>query len=894
MYLRFVLYLFLLLAVLAPPLWGATPVISQNGAPAFNAGSDSLSLTADSAIINTYQVHSDSLYLKMIDPNTIDSLTKTKKPYLDHPIHYRSSDSISFSQSEQMGRFYRNGSIEYGDINLAADTIHLDMAKKTIYAWAGADSVGADYGAPKFSQGSDAFDTKKMSYNFDTKRGAIQNIKSTQGEAIVHATLAKRYESGHIHMADGKITTCTADNPHFYLHTNKVKVMPGNKVVFGFSYMVLEDVPLPIFLPFGLIPNSNKKAVNGLIPPGFGVETTRGMYLTDGGYYFEYDDKIDGTITADIYTQGTWGLKLDTRYKVRYRYNGTANIRFYTNVTGEKGINQTKNKQYSINWTHNQDPKANPYRSFSASVNYSTTEFDKTFNYTNAQALFTTTKASSISYRKSWPNSPFRLTANLNHSQSSTDQMMRLSLPIMSFSMDKVYPFRPKESVGKPKWYQDFGITYSANLQNTLSGKENEIFGSESLRKMNNGFSHSIPLSLNLKVLRIFNFNPVVNYRGVLYSQKIHRWYDSEFVNPTSGAIGKTVTDTIKGLIYGHTASPSLAISATPKFYLTFLFNNKQAKIQALRYVLSPSVTFRYIPDLNGIMPNYYETYIDDKGREVRYSIFETGPYGTPSLPGRSGTISIALNNNLEMKVRDTRSDSTGSRKVKLFERLNFSTGYNLFADSMKWSMINVNGAISLLPKLSFDFRGTLDPYVLNDNGNRYNTLEINKNGRIGRLTNLGFSTSYNFSSTAGGGGKGNPGPETASGSTPPQLMNPNLKDFSYFNVPWSLNIGYDFNLSKPRFKSTIMQTITLSGSITPTPKWQITFSSGYDIKAKEVTHTNFSITRDLHCWQMSMNFSPFGIYKFYMFRINVKASILQDLKYESRKDRRDFTDWGM
>ena len=896
MYLRTAKYLFIFLTIGITPLQGAW--FADGGTQPEGAYPALLSLE-DSA----YTVHSDSLALKAVAAQGDSAALKAQEPLferkmkdtLEYPIHYKASDSISFSQSEQFGRFYRDGSIEYGTMTLTADTIHLDMQTSTVFAWAGADSAGGVYGAPKFSQGSETFDTRKMSYNFGTRRGVIQNITSTQGEAVIHAEQAKRFETGHVHMINGQLTTCTAECPHFYLHTNKVKVMPENKIIFGFSHLVLEEVPLPVFLPFGLIPNTKKKAVDGLIPPGFGVESTRGMYLTDGGYYFEYNDQIDGTITADIYTQGTWGLKLNTRYNVRYRYNGSADIRYYTNVTGEKGINRTKSKQYSISISHNQDPKANPYRTFSASINYSTTEYDKTFNYTNSRALFTTTKTSSISYRKSWPNSPFRLTANLNHNQSSTDEIMHLSLPVMSFTMDKQYPFRRKEAVGKTRWYEDFGITYSANLLNTIAAKENELFSSQSISKMNSGFSHSIPLSLNLKVLRFININPSVNYKGVLYSRKIHRWYDADYVHPLTGANGRVVTDTIKGLVYGHSASPSLTISAMPKFYLTLTSRKASAHFHALRYVLSPAVSFNFIPDMKGVMPNYYETYTDANGREIRYSIFENGAYGTPSLPGRSGTISIGVNNNLELKIKDTKADSTGTRKVKVFERLNFSTGYNVFADSMNWSMISFNAGINLLPKLSFDFRGTLDPYALDKNGNRNNTTEWKANGRIGRLTNLGFSTSYQFGSLAGGGGPTQG--EQGQSSEPVQPSSPaqsDKKPFSYFHVPWSVSIGYDFSYSKPRLRSSIMQTITLTGNIAPTPKWQVNFSSGYDIKAKEITHTSMSITRDLHCWQMSIHFSPFGAYKFYMFQINVRASILQDLKYETRKDRRDFTDWNM
>ena len=827
---------------------------------------------------------------------------RKKKSGFDEIIDYKASDSISFSLTRQSAVFYHESDIKYGDVSVTADTVRMELDKKTIHAWGGVDSLGNVVGEPVFMQGGESFNTQSFSYNYETKRGTIRALKTQQGESYLHAEQSKRFENGDIHMINGKITTCNADQPHFHLFTKKAKSMPGNKIVFGFSYLVMEDVPLPLFLPFGLVPDSEKRSVAGLIPPSFGIETTRGMYLTNGGYYHPFGDVADVQLTGDYYTGGTWGLNLSSRYILRYRFSGNLRLRYYVNVTGEKGINESKGVDYSITWSHTQDAKANPYRSFSANVNFSTSKFEQNQNYTNASALMTNTKASSISYRKNWPNSPFHLTVNANHSQNSNTEMVNLTLPSATFSMDRIYPFKRKVAVGTAKWYENIGITYNAEMKNSLSAKEKELFDEKSLDRMQNGFSHTIPLSINFKVLKLFNVTPSLNYKGVMYTHKVEKYID---MREDSETHGKVLTDTIKGLVYAHAINPSMSVSFTPKFYLTGTMKNQNAKLQAVRYVLAPSVTMNYTPDMSSIMPNYYRTYQDSTGRVYTYSIFEGGIYGTPSFAKQNGNISIALNNNLEMKVRASRDTTAELRKVKLFERLALNTSYNMFADSMNWSNISVSTSFRVSEKIRLDVRGTLDPYCINENGQRYNRMEIAENHRLGRLTSASFGTSYTLSSemlrrkdssTPASSGTNTGGTDGQTSQPTPRTPADKANEdgpYNYFNVPWSLSFNYNFNYSKSgNRKAAITQSLSFNGNIKLTEKWNTSFSSGYDFEAHEITHTSFNLTRDLHCWQMTMSFSPFGIYKYYAFKINVNSSILRDLKYDQKKDRREYETW--
>jgi lipopolysaccharide assembly outer membrane protein LptD (OstA) len=826
--------------------------------------------------------------LKMLAPAPPDSLQALSgadsvgvaKPKREPPfktrIKYKATDSVKFRIADQKAFLYRDGEVIYGNTELKeAYKIEFDMSAKMVHAEYGLDSVGNKIGLPVFKQGNDEpFVAQSLSYNFDNGIGTIHEMKTKQGEGYMHATKSKRFADGHINMAGGKYTTCDADHPHFFLALKKAKVIPGDQVVFGPAHMVLLDVPLPLALPFGFFPQNNKTAVSGILPPTIGMEVSRGLSLIDGGYYFAFSDHLDATIKGDIYTTGTWKANMASRYLKRYKYSGNMTFNYGKTVSGEKGLDRESTKQYSIQWTHTQDPKSNPNQNFSASVNYSSTSYDKEFNYTNPSMLYQNTKNSSISYRKAWPNSPFRLTANFNHSQSSGTEEIQFAFPTIAFSMDRIYPFRPKESSGKAKWYEDITLQYDANLKNTLTGKEGDLFSDRNIRTMKNGFQHKIPFSVNFKALKFINITPSLNYNGVLYSSRIQKHYLSDSIS-ASGQRGVLTTDTIYGLSYAHSLSPNLSISANPKFYLMNVYG-PNSKVEAIRTVISPTAGISYIPDI-GKLFNYYETYVDNAGKEQKYSRYDGSVYGTPTAPGQSGSVSVGLNGNVEAKLRSDKDTTGVSKKVKILDRIDARSSYNIFADSMKWSNVALS-ASTTIAGIQLTMSGTVDPYKLTPAGSRIDHFGP-------RLTNVTFNTGITLPLQKD---KKSEKTDDKTGKKEPK------EDYGYFDVPWNLSVSYSLGYSKPQFDGKITQNLNFSGSVTLTKNWSLNFQSAYDFDAKKISYMTANVQRDLHCWTMSINFAPFGQAKYFFFQINVKSGTLRDLKYEKRKSQSDFaiTPW--
>ena len=855
MFLKSFLYLFVLFALVN------TVSVQAQDVPV----TDSLAMAMVPDSIATGTVVNDTL---AVDTTVV--VAKREPPFKTR-IKYKATDSVKFKIQAQRAYMYKEAQINYEDIELKTFKAEFDMASKIVYAKGGRDSLDHYMEAPVFKQGGSEYDADSMSYNFESKKAIIHTIKTQQGEGYLHATKAKRYADGHIDMGGGKYTTCDADHPHFYLALSKAKVIPGDQTVFGPAHMVLLDIPLPLILPFGFFPQTNKTAVSGLIPPSIGMEVSRGLSLTNGGYYFAFNDHLDAQIQGDIYSTGTWRSTLTTRYMKRYKFSGNLNLNYGVTITGEKGLDRSKTKQYSVQWSHTQDAKANPNHNFSASVNYSSSSYDKEFNYTNQNAVYSNSKNSSISFTQKWPNSPFNFSTNMRINQTSTNGMVNIDFPNFTFGMTRIYPFRPKESVGKAKWYEDIALQYDASMQNTLTGHEDDLFNDKNIKNMRNGFQHKVPFSVNFKALKFFNITPSLNYSGALFTSQIKETYDADLTMGTQR--GVLITDTIHKLSYAHALSPSLSISANPKFYLMNRYG-PNSKVEAIRTVISPTVGISYIPDLSSLF-NYYDEYMDGNGRVQKYSIYRGQPISTPSAPGQSGSISVGINGNVEMKVRSDK-DSTGlSRKVKLLNNISATSSYNMFADSLNWSNINLS-ANTTIRGINLTMSGRVDPYKLNTEGRA-----INQFGP--RLTSMSFNTGITLPMD-----KNDQKKETK------ETKEETTQDsYSYFDIPWNVSINYGLTYSKPGFTGNITQTLSFSGNVTLTPKWTINFSSSYDFQAKAIANAMVSIQRDLHCWQMSMNFSPFGVYKYYNFQINVKSSTLRDLKYEKRKSANDFSRTG-
>jgi hypothetical protein len=808
---------------------------------------------------------------------------------IETPINYNSEDSLRFDVKDRKVYLYGQAIVNYEKIVLEADYIVLDTKNNVVMATGWPDSTGTMAGRPHFKDGAEEFDADTLEYNFKTRKGIIKGIVTEEQGGYLHSVRTKKHANSEIHVKSGKYTTCNAEHPHFYIALTKAKVIPDDKIVSGPAYLVVEDLPLPLILPFGFFPNQKGRA-SGVLIPDYGEEKNRGFFFRNGGYYFALSDYADLAIRGDIYTNGTYGLRLSSRYKKRYKFTGNLNARYYKNVSGEQGLpNYRSSSDYSITWSHSQDPKSNPGASFSGNVNMSSSSFDQNHARTSNSYL-TNTKTSSISYSRRWEGTPFNFSASMNHSQNSRNETVSLNLPRANFNMSRIYPLKPKNQVGETKWYQNIELSYQAKMDNRINTTDEKFLTSDMFDEMKNGFQHSIPLSTVFRPFNNFSISPQVRYSGVLYSRSIERsWEDNQ-----------VVTDTIKGISYAHALVPSISFGLTPKIYGMFLPRNPDSKIIAVRHVMSPAISMSLVPDMSEITPSYYREYqADTTGRIREYSMYESEIYSTPSLPGRSGSISFSLNNNIEMKLRNLEDTTKDARKVKIIDRFNFSTNYNMFADSLNLAPVIFRGSTKLFKKVSLSFGGAFDPYAINENGTRINTFEIKQTGNLFRVTRLNMSVNASFSSKAGGGG-GSAAPSrsapagirpegggTGLGSDAMGQDEEIIEELGYtdFNVPWSFSFRYNFNWSKRGItEPNITQTLNFNGNVSLTAKWKIGFNSGWDFKIKKLTYTSVNISRDLHCWQMRFSWIPLGSRQSYSFTISAKSSILSDLKYEKRK----------
>lgn len=799
--------------------------------------------------------------------DTIRNDSAQSKPLFNDLIKYDADDSVRFSIQEKKVYLYGNGFVKYLSTELRADYIELDMDKKLAMATGVPDSIGKLKGTPKFKDGGQEFESTELHYNFDTKKGYVTEIITQEGEGYVQGKTTKKMSDSVYCVKHGMYTTCDEhDHPHFGLNMSKAKMIKDKKIFVGFTNLELEGIPLPIFIPFGFFPIT-KKATSGIIMPTYGEERMRGFNLRGGGYYIYINDYIDMNITGDIYTNGSWGLQYATQYRKRYKFNGNLNFTISKNYVSEKGLpDYQESSDWSVRWTHTQDGKANPYSSFSASVDMSSAN-NNYYNANTVDGIANQRKQSSISWSKKWPESPFSLSGSFNHSQNSRDTSIAITLPNLSLRMTQIYPFRKKGKSGEMKWYDNIGVSYSAELRNSIQTKEDKLFKSSFERDWSNGFKHNIPISLQFKIAKDVTFTPSLNYNGYLNLKTIEKIW----IPDTSADGGQYIVRDVPGLNYSHDYSASGSIGYTPTIYGMFMFK-PGCKVVAIRHMIRPSISVSYTPAIKPL-GNYKKSYFDGE-KEVEYDIHEGLTYRPNTSGGKqSGSISFSLDNNIEMKVRNDK-DTTGDeefKKVKLLESFRLSTSYNLFADSMNFSNISISARTKILNnKVDLNFSGTIDPYAIDTNNIRYNKYH----GKLGRLTNATISTNFSFSADNG-----------QNKEKKNDLVGGFYDDYVDFDVPWNINISYNFSYSRPNpYRSpTISQIINFSGDLSLTPKWKLTFQSGYDIKNKEVTSTSFSVTRDLHCWEMTFNCMPFGQHQSYNFEIHVRSSLLRDLKLTKR-----------
>ena len=818
---------------------------------------------------------------------------------IEEIINGKNTDSLFYDVRNKRVYIYNQGDVQYGNMGLKADYMQIDMDKKEIYAHGKPDSVDGKLSQthPVFSEGGSSYTMDTITYNFDSKKAFIQGVATQEGDGWLVGGQIKKMPDNSINIRSGKYTTCDhTDHPHFYLAMTKAKVIPGKKIITGPAYLVMEDVPLYFAcIPEGFFP-INLGPKSGLLMPSFGEDGARGFYVRGLGYYFILSKHIDLALTGGIYTLGSWEVNASSRYVKRYKYSGRVNFDFSSVKTGDKGEpDYIKQNNFKFTWTHTQDPKANPGSTFSASVNLSSSGYSK-YSATTLNDILATQTNSSISYSKSWAGTPFSLSMNLAVSQNSQTRALSITLPNIVFNVARVYPFKRKDAIGKQRWYEKIGFTYTAKLTNSVSANEKDLFTMQTLKSMRNGIEHTLPISTSINLFKYINISPSFNYT--------ERWYFSRQMQQWNPELNKVETlDPEYGFyrIYNYNAS----VSANTTIYGMWQMKSKTAKVQAVRHTLTPQIGFSYAPNFSKQKYGYYHTVQTDSLGSYRvYSPYSNQPYGVPGT-GAQANLNFSLSQNLEMKVLSKR-DTSGVKKIKLIDELRVSGSYNFLADSLGLSNIPISFRTTIYGNFGINLTVTLDPYEVTPQGKRINKLMIRR-GLLGRVTSTGWSFGYTFKSRQD---KSTPAANDIN-TIPPEyfnpfsdpygLMDPTLRrhymasSYYDFSIPW--NIGFNYVISygisyvnngTTGYKKNVSQTIGFNGSVNLTPKTGITFTTGFDIQNKKLTTTSISITRDLHCWQMSFIWIPFGMHRSWSFNIGVKASSLADLKYDKSQSMYD------
>ncbi|WP_221408017.1 putative LPS assembly protein LptD [Proteiniphilum sp. X52] len=856
--------------------------------------------------------------------------TVSTKQVLETAVFYNAKDSTVFTGTN-MGYLYGDADVKYGNLAIKGEYITVDLDSSIISSTFGLDSAGKEFGYPVFSEGGMEYEMKKVRYNFDTRKAFITNVVTQQGEGHIVANEAKMNPDNSFYMRNAKYTTCDRhDHPHFYLNLSKAKVRPEKDVVTGPAWLVVADVPLfPIVLPFAFFPFT-KTYSSGIIMPSYGDEMTRGFYLHNGGYYFALSDYIDLAVTGEIYTKGSWGIGARSNYRKRYKFSGNFNVYYLNTVTGEKELKDVVPEAYSvaqdlrINWTHSQDPKANMYRTLSASVNFSTSRN----NHRDLSRLYQreasqNTKSSSVNITQRFPDSPWSLSATMTINQVSRDSTIAATLPNLTLNMSRINPFKRKNAIGSERWYEKISMSYSGEFRNSITTKEDRFLKSNLIHDWTNGMRHNIPVSATFTLFDFIQVSPSFNYT--------ERWYTGAHKQAWDPVAKRHVpVDTIHGLkrVYNYSTS----ISAQTKVYGMYtpwkVFGDK---VQAIRHVFSPSISLSYQPDFGDPRYNFYETYTyrNEYGEDVEYtySPYSNMMFGTAPR-GESGSIGFDFKNNVEMKVLNDK-DSTGVRKISLIDDLGINFSYNMMADSMKWSNINTNIRLKLSKSYTLSLNATWDPYLYeldhNNSPRRVDKLRVLNGKGFGKLMNTGTSFSYSLNqdtfkkwfgrdNDSSGKNKNEPDPNLPDdgtiGANPyeeaekrrgafdqPDSSMGEFDSDGYLKNPvnWNLSFNYslrygygNFNTDRMEYEGKLTHNFGLSGSIQPTKNWNFTFNTDYNFDQKKFTNINCTLTRNLHCWSMSASFIPIGPYKSYNFTIRANSSLLQDLKWDERSSPYD------
>ena len=897
---------------------------------------DSLSVLADSVRrpVQPDTTMMDSLqkaiykYNKQVDDSIhADSINRQKSNGLNAPVEFASDDSLVYIAPTKQVRLYGNAKVKYENMNLESDKVRMALDSSLVHATGSADTTGKLTGSPVFTMGSDKYESDTMSFNFKTKRGFINNVYTEQEDGFLSSQHSKRDSSGVLYLEHGRYTTCDAPHPDFYIALSRAKVRPGKDVVFGPAYLVVADVPLPLAIPYGFFPFT-KSYSSGFIMPSYGDESARGFYLRDGGYYFAINDKWDLKLLGEIYTKGSWGLSAASNYRKRYRYNGSFFFSYQNTKNGDKGMpDYSEQTSFKIQWSHRQDSKANPFSSLSASVNFATTSYerDNLNSMYNPQSYTQSLRTSSVSWTTNFSSLGMTLSGTTNLSQNMRDSTISLQLPDLNVSVSRFYPFKRKKMAGKERWYEKISMSYTGHLSNSINTKEDLLFKSNLIKDWSNGMQHNIPINANFTVLKYINVNPSFNFTDRMYTNKVMKSWDE--------ATQTEVADTTYG--FYNVYNWSMSLSASTKLYGFWLPSRKifGDKIQAIRHVLTPQVSFSYAPDFGASRYGYYATYqkTDADGNVTlqEYSPYTGSLFGVPGK-GKTGNISFDLSNNIEMKVKSDK-DSTGFRKISIIDELGLSMGYNMAAKERPWSDLSMRIRLKWWKNYTFNMTAVFATYAyeLSENGTPYvGTHTEYSRGRFGRFQ--GMSQNFSFTLTPeklkklfSGGDKDDDdddyrdnddtGVETnidddminaQRGARKQSAGKAETDEDGYmkFSMPWSLTVGYGvtmrentagkFNTESMRYPYKFTQTLNFSGNVRLSDGWNISFSSGYDFEEHDISMTTASLQRDLHCFNMSCSvvLAPYTSYNF-SFRCNA-ATLTDALKYDKRSGYSNAVQW--
>lgn len=863
---------------------------------------------------------SDTLLNDSLANDTLGVAPK-KKEGLDAPVSYEANDSLVFTQ-DGYAHLYGDGKVNYPheNIELTAAVITMNMDSSTVYAHGVEDSLGVMQGTPVFKDGETPYETNTIRYNFKSKKGIISNVVSQQGEGYVTGNNAKKGSGDELYMKSGRYTTCDHhEHPHFYMQMTYAKVRPKKNVVTGPAYLVVEDVPLPLAVPFFFFPFSSSYS-SGFLMPSYMDDSSRGFGLTDGGYYFAISDEMDLKLQGDIFTKGSWALNAETNYVKRYKYSGLLQASYQVTKTGDKGLpDYAVSKDFKIVWSHRQDAKANPNSTFSASVNFSTSSYERSNinNLYNSQAMTQNTKTSSVSYTRTFPDQHLSISATANIAQTMRDSSIAVTLPDLNISLSTIFPFKRKHQVGEERWYEKISLSYTGRMKNSINTKDNLLFKSNLIKDWENGMQHDIPISATFTLFNYFNITPSVNYTERWYTRKIKRGWDEQRNREVN-------TDTVYGFhrVYDYNASLSINTKIYGMYKPIFL----PKKALQIRHVITPSISFSAAPDFTSSRFGYYDTYIKETNGvrdTVKYSYY-TGQAFSPPSGGKQGNITFSISNNLEMKYKD-KKDSL--RKISLIDELGANISYNMAAIKQPWSNLNLNLRLKLTKSYTFSMSSTFKTYgyKFDERGNVVDNDRTEWSyGRFGIFQGYGSSFSYTFNNDTWkkwkekflgkkdkeeenkeeevGTGEGD---ESTTGNKSGKKVEKAAVDddgYQVFKMPWSLNLNYSFNISEDRSKPINRKTmrypyrythnLSASGNVKISNNWAISFNSGYDFEAKEIVQTSFNITRDLHCFSMTASLSPFGYWKYYNFTIRANASILRDLKWDKRSQTQSNIQW--